>query len=50
MDGGPQGAYGSSDTLVWLALKCQILPFIPVFDKGERTDGRNLLALRLHMG
>jgi hypothetical protein len=32
-------AYGSSDTLVWLALKPQILPFIPVFDKGERTDG-----------
>lgn len=32
-------AYGSSDTLVWLALKRQILPFIPVFDKGERTDG-----------
>nr|WP_317959069.1 hypothetical protein [Phaeobacter inhibens] len=24
-------AYGSSDTLVWLALKRQILPFIPVF-------------------
>jgi transposase len=32
-------AYGSSDTLVWLALKRQIVPFIPVFDKGERTDG-----------
>lgn len=32
-------AYGSSDTLVWRALKRQILPFIPVFDKGERTDG-----------
>lgn len=32
-------AYGSSDNLVWLALKRQILPFIPVFDKGERTDG-----------
>ena len=31
-------AYGSSDNLVWLALKRQILPFIPVFDKGERTD------------
>jgi transposase len=32
-------AYGSSDTLVWLTIKRQILPFIPVFDKGERTDG-----------
>jgi len=32
-------AYGSSETLVWLALKRQILTFIPVFDKGERTDG-----------
>jgi hypothetical protein len=32
-------AYGSSDNLVWLALKRQILPFIPVFDKGERTNG-----------
>jgi len=32
-------AYGSADNLVWLALKRQILPFIPVFDKGERTDG-----------
>ena len=31
-------AYGSSENLVWLALKRQILPFIPVFDKGERTD------------
>lgn len=28
-------AYGSSDNLVWLALKRQILPFIPVFDKTE---------------
>ena len=32
-------AYGSSDNLVWLALRRRILPFIPVFDKGERTDG-----------
>jgi hypothetical protein len=32
-------AYGSSDNLVWLALKRKILPFIPVFDNGERTDG-----------
>lgn len=32
-------AYGSSDNLVWLALKRQILLFIPVFDKAERTDG-----------
>ena len=31
-------AYGSSKNLVWLALKRQILPFIPIFDKGERTD------------
>lgn len=32
-------AYGSSDNLVWLTAKRKILPFIPVFDKGERTDG-----------
>ena len=32
-------AYGSADNLVWLALKRQILPFIPVFDKSERKDG-----------
>ena len=32
-------AYGSTENLVWLALKRQILPFIPVFDKSERTDG-----------
>ncbi|MGA9435576.1 MAG: transposase, partial [Roseobacter sp.] len=32
-------AYGSADNLVWLALKRQILPFIPVFDKSERRDG-----------
>ncbi len=32
-------AYGSTDNLVWLALKRKILPFIPVFDKGERKDG-----------
>ncbi|WP_170608768.1 transposase [Ruegeria arenilitoris] len=32
-------AYGASDNLVWLALKRQILPFIPVFDKSERKDG-----------
>lgn len=32
-------AYGSTDNLVWLTLKRKILPFIPVFDKGERTDG-----------
>ena len=31
-------AYGSSENLVWLALKRQILPLIPVFDKGECTD------------
>ncbi len=32
-------AYGSTDNLVRLALKRKILPFIPVFDKGERKDG-----------
>ena len=32
-------AYGATETLVWLALKRQILPFIPVFDKPERKDG-----------
>ena len=32
-------AYGASDNLVWLTLKRQILPFIPVFDKSERKDG-----------
>ena len=32
-------AYGSTDNLVWLTLGRKILPFIPVFDKGERTDG-----------
>jgi len=32
-------AYGSTDNLVWLTLRRKILPFIPVFDKGERTDG-----------
>ncbi len=32
-------AYGSSDNLVWLTIKRQILPFIPVFDKSERKDG-----------
>ena len=32
-------AYGSTNNLVWLALKRQILPFIPVFDKSERKDG-----------
>lgn len=32
-------AYGAADNLVWLTLKRKILPFIPVFDKGERKDG-----------
>jgi transposase len=32
-------AYGAEDNLVWLVLKRQILPFIPVFDKSGRTDG-----------
>lgn len=41
-------ACGSLDNLVWLALKRQIFPFIPVFDKGERTDGI-FLAIRFHM-
>ncbi len=32
-------AYGAADNLVWLTLKRKILPFIRVFDKGERKDG-----------
>lgn len=32
-------AYGSEESLVEIVLKRQILPFIPVIDKGERTDG-----------
>ncbi len=32
-------AYGSEESLVELVLKRQILPFIPVIDQGERTDG-----------
>ena len=32
-------AYGSEESLVELVLKRQILPFIPVIDKGERIDG-----------
>jgi len=32
-------AYGPSENLVWRALKRKILPFVPVFEKGERTDG-----------
>jgi len=32
-------AYGASENLMWLTLKRQILPFIPVFDKSERKDG-----------
>jgi hypothetical protein len=32
-------AYGSEESLVQLVLKRKILPFIPVIDKGERTDG-----------
>lgn len=31
-------ACGSSGNLVWMALKRQMLPSIPVFDKSERTD------------
>lgn len=33
-------AYGSADNLVWLTLKRQILPFIPVFDNSKRKDGK----------
>lgn len=32
-------ACGSEESLVEIVLKRQILPFIPVIDKGERTDG-----------
>lgn len=32
-------AYGSSNNLVWLTLKRQILPFIPVVDHSKRKDG-----------
>ena len=32
-------AYGSSENLVWLALRRKILPFIPVFDHSKRKDG-----------
>lgn len=32
-------AYGSEESLVEIGLKRQILPFIHVIDKGERTDG-----------
>ncbi len=32
-------AYGSEESLVEIVLKRRILPFIPVIDKGERTDG-----------
>ncbi|KIN73551.1 hypothetical protein Z949_2742 [Sulfitobacter guttiformis KCTC 32187] len=31
--------YGSEESLVELVWKRQILPFTPVIDKGERTDG-----------
>lgn len=32
-------AYGSAQNLGWLVEEKHITPFIPVFDKGERTDG-----------
>lgn len=32
-------AYGSSENLGWLVKKRSIIPFIPVIDKSERTDG-----------
>ncbi|SIT19232.1 hypothetical protein SAMN05421772_1532, partial [Paracoccus saliphilus] len=32
-------AFGSEESLVEIVLKRQNLPFIPVIDKGERTDG-----------
>ena len=31
-------ASGSSDNLVWLTLKRQILPFVPVFDNSKCKD------------
>ncbi|MEH6740969.1 MAG: IS1182 family transposase [Sulfitobacter sp.] len=32
-------AYGSAENLGWLVKKRGIIPFIPVIDKAERTDG-----------
>lgn len=32
-------AYGSAENLGWLVKKQGIIPFIPVIDKAERTDG-----------
>lgn len=32
-------AYGSAENLGWLVKQRDIIPFIPVIDKGERTDG-----------
>lgn len=32
-------AYGSAENLAWLTKRRGIIPFIPLVDKGERTDG-----------
>lgn len=32
-------AYGSAENLAWLVKKREIIPFIPLIDKSERTDG-----------
>jgi hypothetical protein len=32
-------AYGSADSLAWLVKRKEISPYIPVFDKSNRTDG-----------
>ena len=32
-------AYGSAENLAWLTKKRSIIPFIPLIDKSERTDG-----------
>ncbi len=32
-------AYGSAENLAWLVKKRKIIPFIPLIDKSERTDG-----------
>ena len=37
--GGCRHGVWASDNLVWLTLKRQILPFIPVFDNSKRDDG-----------
>ena len=32
-------AYGSAENLAWLVKEREIIPFIPLIDKSERTDG-----------